>query len=40
MSDNSLSFEFASGADSTQVQEQVVKSCSSSSSNLKAAVGI
>lgn len=35
MSNNSLSFEFASGADSTQVQEQVVKSCSSSSSNLK-----
>ena len=34
MSNNSLSFEFASGADSTQVQEQVVKSCSSSSSNL------
>ena len=38
MSNNSLSFEFASGADSTQVQEQVVKSCSSSSSNLKEVV--
>ena len=40
MSNNSLSFEFASGADSTQVQEQVVKSCSSSSSNLKEVVEV